>query len=200
MQQSSEIITKYSRTILIVFWKEYHVLAWDLNKQFTSFTVKEIKSYVENIPQTIDFLKENFQINDHCDNICKSLDLWHRICPFLTKSRITDPDKHEHEFDSFKNDIELFYFYGSKTFLTRNTVGDEETFYMHCLRFYMPQISQNNYVNHGVGVGVFTMQGLERRNKESKNTLRRFNAKKGNIAVPNLKRLWDIFCHGKTSV
>ena len=40
---------------------------------------------------------------------------------------------------------------------------------------------------------VFTIQGFKRRNKESKNTLRRFSNKKGNVLPNNLRRLFDIF-------
>mmetsp|Transcript_23466 Transcript_23466/g.34112 ORF Transcript_23466/g.34112 Transcript_23466/m.34112 type:complete len:143 (-) Transcript_23466:41-469(-) len=55
------------------------------------------------------------------------------------------------------------------------------------------------FTEHGVGLGVFTMQGYERRNKESKNTLKRFTNHKGNILVQNMKRLWDIFKHSMNS-
>ena len=44
------------------------------------------------------------------------------------------------------------------------------------------------------------MQGYERRNKESKNTLRRFSNKKGDIVTPNLKRLWDVFYNSTNAV
>ena len=84
---------------------------------------------------------------------------------------------------------------GAKTVLTHNTVGDRETFYMHVLCYYVPQLAKRTYDKYGVGMGVYTMQGYERRNKESKNTFRRFNNNRGNVVVPNLKRLWDIFHH-----
>lgn len=57
----------------------------------------------------------------------------------------------------------------------------------------MPKIALQTLNEHKMGLGVFTMQGYERRNKESKNTLKRFGNSKGNIVVPNLKRLWDIY-------
>ena len=77
--------------------------------------------------------------------------------------------------------------------LTQNVTGDRETFYMHELRYYVPQIAKKIHDTYGVRIGVYTMQGYERQNKESKNTLRRFNNNRGNIVVPNLKQLWDIF-------
>ena len=78
--------------------------------------------------------------------------------------------------------------------------GDQETFYTHCLRYYMPKIAKQTWDEHKRGLGVYTMQGFERRNKESKNTLKRFNNMKGNILVSNLKRIFDVFEHGKTCV
>ena len=66
---------------------------------------------------------------------------------------------------------------------------------MHCLRFYIPKIAEETFQKHKLGLGIFTMQGFERRNKESKNTLRRFCNSKGDILKPNMKRLYDIFYH-----
>ena len=82
---------------------------------------------------------------------------------------------------------------GAKTFFTKSTVGDEENFYSHCLRYYLPVIARETFSVHGVGLGVFTMQGFERRNKESKNNFRRFNNGKGNILLQNIRRLSDVF-------
>ena len=55
----------------------------------------------------------------------------------------------------------------------------------------MPKIVDETWEKFKFGVGIFTMQGYERRNKESENTLRRFSYIKGNIVVGNMKRLWD---------
>lgn len=70
---------------------------------------------------------------------------------------------------------------------------------MHTLRFYMPMLSKKTLNLQGMGLGVFTMQGYECRNKESKNTLKRFGNSKGNILESNMKILWDIFYHGKNA-
>ena len=71
---------------------------------------------------------------------------------------------------------------------------------MHTLRFYLPQISDKKLEKHILDLDIFTMQGFERRNKESKNTLRRFSNGIGNIVIGNLKRLWDTFFTGKTNI
>ena len=93
----------------------------------------------------------------------------------------------------FINNVKAFYKAGSKTFLTKKNVGDNETFYLHALRFYLPKIAEETFRDHNLGLGVFTMQGFERRNKESKNALKRFTNNRGNIVVSNLKRLYDVY-------
>ena len=44
-----------------------------------------------------------------------------------------------------------------------------------------------------MGLGIFTMQGFEHRNKESKTYFFKFTNKKGNVCIQVLKRLWDLF-------
>ena len=45
---------------------------------------------------------------------------------------------------------------------------------------------------HKMGLGIFTMQGFERRNKESKNTLRKFCNMKWDYLSQNLRGLYLI--------
>ena len=200
LKQSCELIDKFSAKILSLFWCEYHLFVWNLNKQFNSFTGKEFKAFNNNIPQIIEFMYSNFQENEHLTNICHGMDSWYKIFPFLTKARVTDKNIHEEDLKMFDKNVKLLYKYGNMTFLTTTEVGDQETFYMHCLRYYMPKIAWHTYQYHALGLGVFTMQGYERRNKESKNTLKRFSNFKGNIAVPNIKKLHDIFSYNITDV
>ena len=49
--------------------------------------------------------------------------------------------------------------------MTKKEEGDCETFYLHTIRFYMPDIVDDTWKKYYFGVGVFTMQGFERRNK-----------------------------------
>ena len=52
---------------------------------------------------------------------------------------------------------------------------------------------------HKAGLGVLNIQGYERRNKESKNTMRRFKNKKGNLVFQRFKRFWDILFNSKNN-
>ena len=63
---------------------------------------------------------------------------------------------------------------------------------MHVLRFYIPYIANITFDKHGLGAKFFIMQRFERRNKESKNTFRRFTNGKGNVGVHTMNRLQDM--------
>ena len=65
---------------------------------------------------------------------------------------------------------------------------DDETYYLHALRYYIPRFARQTWDNHRCGVGVFTMQGFERRNKESKTIMRKFSNNKQTKAGTNIKK------------
>ena len=114
---------------------------------------------------------------------------------FLIITTFDNVREYKKDMKTFVNNIKEFYEIGKRSFMTKelSKVGDDETFYLHCLRFYMPKIAEETLEKHNLGLGIFTMQGFERRNKESKNTLKRFSNGKGDILSPNLKRLYDGF-------
>ena len=64
----------------------------------------------------------------------------------------------------------------------------------------MPDIVLKTFERHGLGVGIFTMQGFERRNKESKNCLKRFTNNKDNVLIQNMNRLYNVFEHQVNAV
>ena len=99
------------------------------------------------------------------------------------------------QLQQFKEDVEDFYDVGGRTFLVKDGNPNEstETFYMHVLRYYIPEIALETYQKHQTGVGVYNMQGFERRNKESKDCLKKYSNKKGNYCINNIKRCYDFF-------
>ena len=57
----------------------------------------------------------------------------------------------------------------------------------------MNYIIKDTWEKYRLGVGIFTMQGFERRNKESKFTLQHHTNNKGNIIIQNLIKLFASF-------
>ena len=76
---------------------------------------------------------------------------------------------------------------------------DDETFYSHCLQFYVTMIYEITLEKHKLGLGIFTMQEVEKRNKDFNNTLRRFCNRKGSILPENIRRLYDLFYYGQNA-
>ena len=99
------------------------------------------------------------------------------------------------DMNSFVENVKKFYDIGKGSFMTKTQkkVGGNETFYLHCLRYYMPKRAKDTLEKHKLGLGIFTMQGFERHNKESKNTLKRFCNGKDDTLSPNLKKNYDVF-------
>ena len=77
-----------------------------------------------------------------------------------------------------------------------NLEEKKENFYCHVLTEYLVPIMKQTYNKYGLGIGIFSMQGMERRNKESKNCTKRFYNNRYNICISTLLRLFDLFFHG----
>ena len=92
---------------------------------------------------------------------------------FLVIVLIEDKGKYKQQLETWVNKLKEFYKIGGRSFLTTdiNTVGDAETFYMHVLRFYLPHHAKETFEQFNLGLCVFSMQGFERRNKDSKKNI-----------------------------
>ena len=165
--------------LLLELWTDYHVLCWNLEKKFTSFVGNELLCFIKNTPKIVEFLEENFQNTKTLSNLCKGLLLWAKISPFLVITEIEDVAICEKLLEDCIVNVKEFYKIGVQSFLTKDkgNPGGDETFHMHVLRFHVPKIARTTLDEDRCGVGIFTMQGCERRNKESKNTLRQWKGR-----------------------
>ena len=77
--------------------------------------------------------------------------LWHIITPFLTITYIHDKASYQTKLDKFISDLKKFYLVGGETFLSTNYAGDEEKFYVRCVRFYLPKIAEVTLERHNMG-------------------------------------------------
>ena len=187
--------------ILSQFWSMHNCLLWVMGNPFQRLVGSDLFSFVQNIHKVTSFLQQSIVANNTMDQLCEALHLWKEITPMLTLLKYDNEEDYYSKYDAFVTAVKRFYVCGSKTFITKDpsNVGGEETFYLHVLRFYLPQKMHQLYVKHKVGLGVCTMQGFERRNKESKNTMQRFYNGRGNVLVTNMKRLWFVFKFGRNA-
>ena len=199
-KQSHELIQNYTK-LALTFWGDYHVSVWRLNKKNSSFNGNEIVQFIRNIPKLVNFLRDKCLRNPDLDSICKGLLAWEKITPFLNIVEYELDAHYDLSIAEYKVNVQAFYAAGKNSYLQPKDIeGDGETFYCHTLRFYMLKFAKQTWDKHRLGLGIYTMQGFERRNKESKNTFRRFTNKKGNCILSNLKRLWDLFYYEHVGV
>ena len=194
--------------ILSRAWESWYVLVWSMNKPLSCMRGSHILAFIRIIPEVCEWLTDNFHLSDYMYNLNLSLATWQELSQFIHISRViqdgeTDTETQERQYEAkmqeFTKKLKEFYTFGSKSFLCKlgDGKGDLETFYLHTLRFYLPVIAEYTWDKYRLGLGVYTMQGFERRNKESKMALHRFTNKKGNIVKQSMIRLWDIFYFGK---
>ena len=198
LSQTTEFIEQFS-VHMQKFWGKFNIFVFNNNKPFSSFHGNELSKWVSHIPDTIAILRDHFENTEHINNICLLLQHWYSLTEFLSISKISNRENYQKKIDDYVDKVKELYDVGAKTVLTTNVTGDHETFYYHVLRFYIPKIAQETCNKYGLGIGIYTMQGFERQNKESKNILKRFSNNVGNITIPNLKRIWDIFQHLKNA-
>ena len=198
LQQSSEIINSFGKTVLQSFWNDFHWYVWKNKKSFASFLGNELALFVGNVDKVTAFIDAKFIPTTRTTDICNGLKLWRQLFRFMGITAIQPSEEHMYlqQLTDFEVMLKEFYSIGKRTFLSKpGKTGVRETFYAHSLRFYIPKIAKTTFERHRCGVGIFSMQGFERRNKESKTCMRRFSNNKGNVVVNNIKRLHDVFEH-----
>ena len=75
--------------------------------------------------------------------------------------------------------------------MTKVDKGYKETFYMNSIRHYTPIHAQDTWDTYKLCVGIFTMEGFERRHLESKPVVRNHTNKKVNITLQSAKEIYE---------
>jgi hypothetical protein len=199
LHQGSDVTDEFISKILKKFYNDYHIYVWKNKKNFASFLGNEIALFVSHIEHINAFLKNNLLATPTLIDLTDALSVWVELFKFLAISHLRDRTEEQYveQILFFEKNLKKFYDAGSRTFLTTGAeVGKEETFYLHALRYYMPEVVRTTYDRHKLGVGIFSMQGFERRNKESKHCMRNCSSNnKGNSVMNNLGRIYDVFMH-----
>ena len=106
-------------------------------------------------------------------------------------------DNYVDEIQFFEEMAEEFYDAGKEPFLSEGTtIVGNETPYVHILRFVSGPLARLTFERHGVGIGVFTLQGYERQNQESKYLFVRHTNKLYDFVKQILRKLTEKFNDG----
>ena len=199
LNQSTDVIALFSQSALKKFWNDYHLYLYNVNnKSFSLMVGDELALFVASSEDIIQFFHDKFVQTNEVRCICTGFNTWVKLFKFLGVTYLGDNitvEQYKDELNVFKQNLKIFYDAGKTTYLSSalGEVGEGETFYMQILRYYIPKIVGNTFQLHNLDVGIFTTQGFERRNKESKQCLQRFSKYKGNVLVNSLRRVWVIF-------
>ena len=194
MKQSITLRKDFTNDVLRLFWAKFHVYCWNNSLNFSSFKGDELSKFVKNSDSISHFLLDKTIPNDETRNLVGALTILRPIFKFMSITYIENESAYLKDLNHFKKNVRLLFKYGKDTFLA----GGDVTFYFHCIRFYLPQLADLTFKRHKLGLGIFNMQGFERRNKESKNSLNRFatlNRKSDKLLVNNVRRLLNVFLH-----
>ena len=170
----------------------YHIYCWNNKCNFSSFQGNVLKQFVFNANIISTFISDKLVKTSETESLLGTLHVLPLIFDFIRISRIQNKEKYVHKLRQFELNVRLLFKYGRNTFLSDGNVS----FYFHSLRFYLPQLALLTFERHGLGLGVFTMQGYERRNKESKNTIKRFctlQHTSNKLLVNNIRRVLQVF-------
>ena len=152
------------------FWPDGVLFLWKLDKQFTSLKGNKVKRFVIAGPAIADLLIDRFKEDCWVLSIVKALRLWYDIERFLKIGNIKLESEEKNVpvttlIDQFEQNITKFYLVISTSFIKANCVSDRKTYYLHCLRFYIPKLAREKWEIHQCGIGIYSMQGFERKNK-----------------------------------
>lgn len=192
LRQSSQIRKEFTNSVLLEFWPEFHVYCWNNKLNFSKFQGRELSLFIEHLTRVKQFINDNLVPTHEIQKFLSGVTLLTPIFKFMSVTYITDMESYKDSLQSFKTDVRKFYASGKDSFLSE---GDEP-FYFHCLCYYLPKIAETTFTRHNLGLGIFTMQGFERRNKESKAMIRKSCSSNRNslsLLVNNIRRLLQLF-------
>ena len=90
------------QVVLQKFWKEFHVVCWKLNKNFTNFQGYDFLGFIRNMPSIIKFLQDKFKCNIMLSDFMKSMIMQYNISKFMTITSLHDYD------GNYLKDLKLF--------------------------------------------------------------------------------------------
>ena len=193
-------------------WDGFVVNPWVNDESQAHIKGKHTKEFVKRISEVVTLLLSLFPAG-RIQPFCNCLEAFQVMSKIIS---ITFIDRYEDVKDILPDDINIsaestkpeianaviaryeelakkLYVYGHQSFMTRRSIGDGESFYLHTMRWYIPKMMRQVYESHSLGIAVFTMEGFEFKNQSSKRVVRMRTNGQGNITKQSMKGLHMLF-------
>ena len=200
LKHSSLLVKSFTENVLKNIFSEFHIFCWNNGLNFSKFKGHDLSMFVFNIDKVANFIKDNLQMTEEIESLTKGLLLLEKLFKFLSLTYLQDTSDYLKRIEEYERNVKDLFKFGKKSYL--NKESGNVTFYFHVLRYYFPKFAKSTLNAHGIGIGIFSMQGFERRNKESKNTLKRFatsNRSCKSLMVNNIRRLEYVFLYNNNA-
>jgi hypothetical protein len=157
LKGSTETIKSFSFQVLRCFWTHFHIYCWNNRLNFSKFKGNELNQFIENCSFAKSYLENEFLQTEEIKNLGTALSLLPVIFNFLSITNIENPKKYlEEELPDFENNLKLLIKSGRYSFLL-----DDEPFYFHCVRYYLPKIARQTFHSFQLGLGILTCKVLK---------------------------------------
>ena len=161
--------------------RDYYVECYETFKSLVCIHGEQINQFITLMPLIKSFIIKHLEATTTVNAIISILDTYPKIDAFLRISYVIDADAYEKDIIYFNNNLKIFQKAARQIFYTNTTLGDSKTFYGYVLFCYYPILVERLWKEHRLGIGIFNLQGMERRNKESKNAAKKFYNNKHNV-------------------
>lgn len=173
-------------------WNSFYAAGIDHKEVgFSRLQGKHCLLFTRAIPTFIEVVEDTVVVGSAVAHYLESLKLWIQLSRFINIVEVPDVDEYRKELQQFKVNVVNFYAHAKLSFLDQSDPGSNETFYCHVLRCYLAPIAEETLEHHGVGLGVFTMQGFEHVNKKSKRAYVSHTNGKHNVCAQALSAMFD---------
>ena len=154
---------------------------------------EHVATFVHKVDKLVEVMKNEYEQTTYLKHMNEVLLLLPSLMKFWKKVKIESESSYLDEISTYETNIDLFYEHGAFCLFTNSILGDGETFYAHVAKFYVPRMARWTLTNLKCGVGIWTMQGFEHRNKESKYVYANKTNGKGNCCMQVLKGVHQSF-------
>ena len=167
---------------------EHYIDCYETGKNLACMHEEQIEQFLHLVPFVAHFFSTEVEQTSISKATLDILKYYPAIDQFLRITKVVDTSSSIEIQNSQKLQCEQ-----DITKFKSNLLNYQKNFYAHALCCYYPQLVNKVWKNHGVGVGVFTLQGFERRNKESKTIAKKYYNGKHNVCTQTLKRNYDFY-------